>query len=80
MTTETKIATRITRDPEVLGGKPIIRGSRIPVYVINDYIFNGQSAAQILEDFPGLTLDDVDAAIAFEALEASRAKVRDRRP
>ena len=80
MATETKIASPITRDPEVLGGKPIIRGSRIPVYVIHDYLFNGQSVTQILEDFPGLTLDDVDAAVAFEASEAARAEVHVRKP
>jgi uncharacterized protein (DUF433 family) len=75
MITETQIATRITRDSKILGGKPIIRGSRIPVYVINDYLLNGESVAQLLEDFTGLTLEDVEAAIAFEALEEERTDV-----
>jgi uncharacterized protein (DUF433 family) len=59
--------TRISVKPEVMGGKPCIKGTRIPVDLILRYLGDGQSVDDILEAFPGLEVDDVRAAAAFAA-------------
>jgi uncharacterized protein (DUF433 family) len=58
---------RIVRDPDVLLGKPIVRGTRVPVYIIVGLVENGQTSEEIVDDYPDLTIEDVDAAIAFAA-------------
>jgi uncharacterized protein (DUF433 family) len=49
------------------GGKPCIRGLRITVYDVLEYLASGMSEAEILADFPDLTSDDVRACLAFAA-------------
>ena len=56
---------RIEVDPRRCGGSPVIKGTRIPVAVILDHLAAGQSWDSILAGFPGLTADDVRAAIEF---------------
>lgn len=58
---------RITIDPEVRGGKPIIRGTRITVVDMLEYMAGGMSIDEILADFPGLTAEDLRAVLAFTA-------------
>lgn len=58
---------RITLDPEVRSGKPVIRGTRITVTDILEYLAGGMSEAEILEDFPDLQADDIRAALTFAA-------------
>jgi uncharacterized protein (DUF433 family) len=57
----------ITIEPDKMGGKPCIRGLRITVYDILDYLASGMTEAEILADFPDLTYEDIRAAIAFAA-------------
>ncbi|HEY0739089.1 MAG TPA: DUF433 domain-containing protein [Herpetosiphonaceae bacterium] len=57
----------ITIEPDKRGGKPCIRGLRITVYDVLDYLASDMSEAEILEDFPDLTRDDLKACIAFAA-------------
>lgn len=57
----------ITIEPGKRGGKPCIRGLRITVYDVLDYLASGMSEAEILRDFPDLTADDVRACLAFAA-------------
>ena len=57
----------ITADPDKRGGKPCIRGLRITVYDILDYLASGMSYDDILEDFPDLTREDILASLAFAA-------------
>jgi uncharacterized protein (DUF433 family) len=57
----------ITIDPAKRGGKPCIRGLRITVYDVLDYMASGMSSEQILKDFPDLTQDDLRACLAFAA-------------
>ncbi len=57
----------ITIEPGKRGGKPCIRGLRITVYDVLEYLASGMSAAQILEDFPDLTDEDIRACLAFAA-------------
>jgi uncharacterized protein (DUF433 family) len=56
---------RITVDPEILVGKPIVRGTRISVELLMDRLGDGWTMEQILESYPRLTRDDVLAAIRF---------------
>ncbi len=58
---------RITLEPEKRGGKPCIRGLRITVYDILEYLASGMTEAEILADFPDLELEDIRAALAFAA-------------
>ena len=52
---------------EIMGGKPVIRGTRIPVELILRKLGAGRTPAEILGDHPKLTLDDIRAAQAFAA-------------
>ena len=57
----------ITLEPGKRGGKPCIRGLRITVYDVLEYLASGMSEAEILRDFPDLTSDDIKACLAFAA-------------
>ena len=57
----------ITIDPNKRGGKPCVRGLRITVYEVLDYLASDMTEEEILEDFPDLTREDLKACIAFAA-------------
>ena len=57
----------ITIEPGKRGGKPCIRGLRITVYEVLDYLASGMTEKEILDDFPDLTLEDIKACLAFAA-------------
>jgi len=57
----------ITLEPGKRGGKPCIRGLRITVYDVLDYLASGMTEQEILRDFPELTSDDIKACLAFAA-------------
>jgi uncharacterized protein (DUF433 family) len=76
MPNKTEITTRITRNPGIYRGKPIIRGTRMPVDLIIDFLNNGATPEEIVDDYPGLTLEDIAAAVAFTEDEASRTEIR----
>ena len=69
-----KLFKRITIDPAVCHGKPCVKGSRVMVYQIVDYLANGDTPEDILKAFPELTRDDVRACLAFAA-EMTRERV-----
>ena len=58
---------RIKIEPGKRGGKPTIRGLRITVYDVLDYLASGMSEEEILRDFPELTAGDIRACLAFAA-------------
>ena len=58
---------RITIEPGKRGGKPIIRGMRITVYDVLEYLASGMTETEILKDFPELTGDDIRACLCFAA-------------
>jgi uncharacterized protein (DUF433 family) len=58
---------RIERNPAIMGGKPVIRGTRIPVEVVLRKLGAGMSIEAILADHPRLTPEDIRAAQAFAA-------------
>jgi uncharacterized protein (DUF433 family) len=66
------VSERIVIDPAVRSGKPCIKGTRITVYDILEYLAGGMTEEQILEDFPSLTPDDIRATLEFAAARERR--------
>lgn len=58
---------RITIEPGKRGGKPCIRGLRITVYDVLEYLASGMTEEEILKDFPDLISEDIRACLAFAA-------------
>ena len=58
---------RISIDPNVCFGKPCIRGTRIWVSLILDFLASGMTMDEILKEYPQLTIEDIRAAIAYGA-------------
>ncbi len=58
---------RITIDPKIMVGKPVIKGTRIPVYIILNLLGEGSTFEEIMKDYPDLTKEDVLEAIRFAA-------------
>jgi len=56
---------RIEVNPDILLGKPVIAGTRIPVYLILNLLASGYSYECIMEAYPGLTREDITAALAY---------------
>ncbi len=67
--------SRITMEPGKRGGRPCIRGMRITVYDVLSYLAAVMTAAEILDDFPYLTAEDIQACLAFAAERERRMLV-----
>ncbi len=65
---------RISVDPKVCHGQPCVKGTRIMVWLILNYLANGDSIEDILASYPSLIEEDVRACLAYGA-EAAREKV-----
>ena len=65
---EKELLERIVMDPKVMSGKPVIKGTRIPVDLIVRLVAQGMSFEEILEDYSPLTREDIKAAISSRAL------------
>lgn len=61
------LLARIVIDPAVRSGKPCVRGTRISVYDILEYLASGMSESEVLAEFPELTADDIRAVFQFAA-------------
>ncbi len=66
---------RITIDPKIMVGKPVIKGTRIPVYVILNLLGEGCSFEKIIKMYPDLTKEDILSALRFAAKFASFEEV-----
>ncbi|MEP6754134.1 MAG: DUF433 domain-containing protein [Chthonomonadales bacterium] len=66
---------RITFNPEVMGGKPCIRGMRVTVGMIVGLVASGFNDDSILADFPYLEKDDIRAALQYAAWRAEEAQL-----
>ena len=66
---------RISIDPGVCGGRPVIKGTRVRVTDVLEMLGGSGSAAEIAEDFPYVSEDDVRAALAYAAAQADHAVV-----
>jgi len=65
----------ITVEPGKRGGKPCIRGMRITVYDVLDYLASGMAPEEILEDFPYLTKEDLQACLQYAAERERHVRV-----
>jgi uncharacterized protein (DUF433 family) len=66
---------RITLDPKVLAGKPVIRGTRLSVEFVIGLMAEGWSEADILANYPGITHEDIIACLAYARDTLSSEKV-----
>ena len=71
--TNDELLSRISIDQNICFGKPCIRGHRIWVSLILDFLASGMTTSEILEDYPGLVEEDILACIAYGA-EMSRER------
>jgi len=63
--TEQQLLERITLNPKVMVGKPVIKGTRLTVEYILNLLAHGATTAEILEEYEGLTQDDIQACLLF---------------
>jgi uncharacterized protein (DUF433 family) len=66
---------RITVDTEVLTGKPVIKGTRLAVHFILDLLAQGWSESEIIDNYPGLTQDDIRACLHYASAMLKVEKV-----
>jgi uncharacterized protein (DUF433 family) len=60
-----ELQQRIVINPEVMAGKPVIKGTRIPVGMIVRLVAQGMTTEEILEEYPNLSAEDVQAALSY---------------
>lgn len=66
---------RIIIDPNILIGKPVIRGTRLAVEFIIDLLAQGWSESDIIQNYPGLTREDIRACLSYASAALSAEKV-----
>jgi len=66
---------RVIIDPEILVGKPVIRGTRLAVEFIIDLLAQGWPEAEILRNYPGLTHEDIQACLSYASALLRAEKV-----
>lgn len=62
-----QLLERITFDPKVMTGKPILRGTRLTVEYIINLLAHGATTAEIIQEYEGLSLEDIQACLLFAA-------------
>jgi uncharacterized protein (DUF433 family) len=67
---DTKYHQRIVRDPQICGGEPVFKGTRVTLRTVLASLAAGDHTEEILKDFPSLKPEDIQAAIAFAAASA----------
>jgi uncharacterized protein (DUF433 family) len=72
---ETDLLSRITHDPEVMGGRPCIRGMRVTVGTIVGLLGSGHSVEEVLKAYPYLEKEDVQAALSYAAWRAEEVEL-----
>jgi uncharacterized protein (DUF433 family) len=74
---DTQLLERITTNPEVMGGKPVIKGTRLTVDCIRGRVARGATVADLLREYEGLVADDILACLLFpETLPSSSGTAR----
>lgn len=63
--TDDKLLQRISQDPKVMAGQPVINGTRLTVRYVLNVLAHGTSIDELLEEYDGLTLEDVHACLLF---------------
>ncbi|MBM4462643.1 MAG: DUF433 domain-containing protein [Chloroflexi bacterium] len=62
-----KYQHRIIIDPKIMHGKPVIKGTRIPVYIVLNLLAGGSKAEDVLEEYPDLANEDILACLEYAA-------------
>jgi uncharacterized protein (DUF433 family) len=75
MRTEEELIERIIVNPKIMGGKPIVKGTRIAVELLLKLLAQGMSFADILKDYPHLTKDDITAVLLYAAKVAGEEEI-----
>ncbi|PIB80817.1 DUF433 domain-containing protein [Mycobacterium celatum] len=70
---DTPLLERIVVDPEIVHGRPVVRGTRMRVADVLALLAAGSSVAEILEDYPYLTEDDIRACLQYAAAQVDHA-------
>lgn len=74
MQAQSRFAERIIRDPDILVGKPVVKGTRIAVEVVLDYLAHNPDFTELFADYPRLTIEDVQACLEYaQTLVAAEA-------
>jgi len=60
-----KLLSRIERNPEIMFGKPVIKGTRLPIDLILEKLAYGETEEDLIAEYPFLTKDDIKAAILY---------------
>jgi uncharacterized protein (DUF433 family) len=78
MTDDRALLDRITVDPDVMVGKPVVRGTRVPVELVLGFLSARPDLDELFAAYPHLTLDDVKACLAYarEAVHRQRRRSR----
>lgn len=69
-----RLLERITVNPKIMVGKPVIKGTRLTVEFILNQLAHGATTAEILEEYNGLALDDIHACLLFAGESLSRTE------
>lgn len=72
---KTRLLTRIEINPRIMFGKPVIKGTRLPVEIILEKLAYGETEEDILKDYPFLKKEDVKAALLYAAKTLSLEEV-----
>ncbi len=67
--------SRITIDPEICGGEPCIKGTRIPVHIILGHLAAGEDYETIIKNFPNITREDMLACLEYASFLATEKTV-----
>ena len=62
---QTRYQDRIVQNPEILAGKPVVKGTRIPVEVVLEYLAHNPNFDELFADYPRLTMADVKACLEY---------------
>ncbi|MBI5740272.1 MAG: DUF433 domain-containing protein [Nitrospirae bacterium] len=72
---KTRLLTRIETNPDIMFGKPVIKGTRLPVEIILEKLAYGETEDQILKEYPFLKKEDIKAALLYAAKTLSLEEV-----
>ena len=70
---------RIVVDPEIMVGKPVVKGTRIPVYLVLQYLAENPNFDDLFADYPRLKMEDVKACLAYAQAHLEKAQRRKNR-
>ena len=73
--TRHSLEKRISSDPKICGGKPCIKGSRVPVHIILEALATGMSFEEVIKEFRPISLEDIQACIYYAALLADEQEL-----